>query len=286
MQHEIKELNDRLQQGVAEMERAKTAWEQQSAQQTRLESELREQVNKAKAASSAAESAFKEKEARCGQLEKELAGLQQAREDLQNRFTAGQQTTEKLQHEIKELQNGLGQQAAEKARLESEWREKINAANATVGQAEAALKEREAQNARLEKELTGLKQSRDELQNKFAAEQQAAAKSRQEIKELNDRLQQGVAELERAKAGLEQETAKRTRLEGEHQNLVAAREALNLELRGLRESQATRDAELRDKQKKLAEGLRENIQLLQLKLQEAEALGGDANGARGKSNAR
>ncbi|HTQ52275.1 MAG TPA: response regulator [Candidatus Acidoferrales bacterium] len=275
LQHEIKELNNRLQQGVAEMERAKTTWEQQSAQHTSLESELREQVNKTKAASSAAESAFKEKEAWCGQLEKELAGLQQAREDLQNKFTAGQQTAEKLQQEIKELNGRLQQGVADMER-----------AKAASGAAEAAFKEKEAQNARLEKELTGMQQSRDELQNKFAAEQQAAAKSRQEIKELNDRMQQAVAELERAKAGLEQETAKRTRLEGEHQNLVAAREALNLELRGLRESQATRDAELRDKQKKLAEGLRENIQLLQLKLQEAEALGGDANGARGKSNAR
>jgi CheY-like chemotaxis protein len=276
-QQEVKELQERVSQGMKELERSKTAWEQQTAERTRVEAELREQLNKAKTATGAAEAVLKEKEARCGQLEKEVAGVQQAREELQNKFTAGQQAAEKLQHEIKELQAGLGQQTAEKMRLESEWREKLNAANATTVRVETTLKEKEAQNAQLEKELAGLRQSRDELQNKVAAEQQAVAKSRQETKELDERLRQHIAELERARAGLEQESAKRTRLESEYQNLVAAREALNQELSGLRESQAARDVEMRDKQKKLAEGLRENIQLLQSKLQEAEAMGGDAH---------
>ena len=84
-------------------------------------------------------------------------------------------------------------------------------------------------------------------------------KSQQEIKELHEHLRQGGAELERTKAGLEQESAKRARLESDHKTVADAREALNLELRGLRESQAAREAELRDRQKKLAEGLRENI---------------------------
>jgi hypothetical protein len=44
---------------------------------------------------------------------------------------------------------------------------------------------------------------------------------------------------------------------------------------------------LRDKQKKLADGLRENIQMLQSKLQEAEAIGAGFTGAHsGKSSAR
>jgi len=128
----------------------------------------------------------------------------------------------------------------------------------------------------LEKELSGLRQVRDEFQNKFAAEQQATAKSQQEIKELQERLRQHSAELEHAKAGLEQESAKRARLESEYQNLEDAKAALNLELCGLRESQTARETELRDKQRKLAESLRENIQLLQLRLQEAETSNGDS----------
>jgi hypothetical protein len=49
-----------------------------------------------------------------------------------------------------------------------------------------------------------------------------------------------------------------------------------LELRELRESRAAYEAGVQEKQRKLAEGLRENIQLLQLRLQEAESLNGDS----------
>ncbi len=286
-QHEIKEL----QAGLG----------QQAAERMHLESEWREQLNAARTAVTKTETTLKEKEARCGQLEKELGGLQQVREELQNKFVAEQQAIAKAQQEIKELQErqrqgvaeleraktALEQQSAERTRLESEWREQLNAAKAATGQMEKAFKEKTSHCGQLETEMAGLQQARNELQNKFAAEQQATAKSQQEIKELNERLHQGATELERTKAGLEQESAKRARLESEHQSLMEAREALNLELRGLRESQAARESELRDRQRKLAEGLRENIQLLQSRLQEAEAFGGDSNGAtHGKSNGR
>jgi DNA-binding response OmpR family regulator/ribosomal protein L34E len=286
-QHEIKEL----QAGLG----------QQAAEKIRLESEWREQLNAAKASVTRTETTLKEKEARCGQLEKELGGLQQVRDELQNKFTTEQKAVAKAQQEIKELQErqrqsaaeleraktGLEQQSAERTRLESKWREQLNAAKTATGQMENALKEKASRCGQLETDLAGVQQARNELQNKFAAEQQATAKSQQEIKGLNERLQQSATELERTKAGLEQESAKRARLESEHQSLAAAREALNLELRGLRESQAAREAELRDRQRKLAEGLRENIQLLQSRLQEAEAFSGDSNGAiHGKSNGR
>jgi DNA-binding response OmpR family regulator len=416
-QQEIKELQTQLRQRAKELEHTKTTQEERTLQYTRSESELRDQVNKAKAASDAVELARKEKEMRCGQLEKEVAGLQQAREELQGKLAAGQQVAEKLQHEIKELQVGLGQQTAEKMRLETEWRGKFEAAAATAVRTETALKEKSTQNVQLEKDLTGLRKTKDELQDKltseqqaaeklqrahkeketrcgqlekevtglqkdvaglqkdrdelqtkfsaeqqaaeklqrahkeketrcgqlekevtglqkdrdelqtrfsaeqqaaekllrahkeketrcgqlekevaglqkdrdelqtrFSAEQQASTKSRQESKELGERLQQNITELERTKTGLEQESAKRTRLEAEQQNLFTAKEALNIELRALRETQAAREVEFRNKQKKLTDGLRENIQLLQSKLQEAEALGGDlASAPHGKS---
>ncbi len=286
-QHEIKELQASL--------------GQQAAERMRLESEWHEQLNAAKAAVTKTETALKEKEARCGQLEKELGGLQQVRDELQNKFTTEQQAVAKAQQDIKELQErqrqnvaelestkaALEKQSAERTRVEGEWREQLNAAKAATGQMENALKEKASHCGQLETELAGLQQARTELQNKFAAEQQTTAKFQQDVKELNERLHQSATELEHTKAGLEQESAKRAHLESEHQSLVAAREALNLELRGLRESQAAREAELRDRQRKLAEGLRENIQLLQSRLQEAEAFGGDANGAtHGKSNGR
>jgi CheY-like chemotaxis protein len=286
-QQEIKELRERLRQGTTEWERAKTTMEQQSAERTRLESEWREQLNAAKAAAGKTETVLKEKETRCNQLEKELAGQQQVRDELQNKFATEQQAIAKLQQEAKELKAGLEQQSAERTRLESEWREQLNTAKAAAGKTETVLKEKETRCNQLEKELAGQQQVRDELQNKFATEQQAVARSQQEIKELQEHQRQSSAELERTKAGLEQESAKRARLESEYQNLADAKEALNLELRGLRENQAAREVELRDKQKKLAESLRENIQLLQLRLQEAEAFNGDSGGvSNGKPNLR
>lgn len=261
-QQEIKAFQERQSQSAAELERTKTALEQQSAERTRLESEWREQLNTAKAAASQTGSVLKEKEARCGQLEKELAGLQQTRDELQTRLAAGQKTAEKLQLEIKELQAGLGQQTAERMRLESQWREQLNAVKAAAGQTETALKEKETRCGQLEKELTGLRQVRDELQGKFAAEQQTVKKSQQEIKELQEQMRQGGADLERAKAGLEQESAKRARLESDLKAMSDAREALNVELRGLR-----------DRQKKSVEGLRENMHHLQARLEELETAG-------------
>ncbi|HXR47453.1 MAG TPA: response regulator [Candidatus Limnocylindrales bacterium] len=282
-QQEIKAFQERQGQSAAELERARTALEQQSAERTRLESEWREQLNAAKTAVSQTGTTLKEKEVRCNQLEKELVGLQQTRDELQNKFATGQKTAEKLQQENKELQADLGQQTAERMRLESEWREQLKAAKVAVGQTETALKEKETRCGQLEKELTGLRQVREELQGKFAAEQQAVAKSQQEIKELQEHLRQGGADLERTKASLEQESAKRARLESDFKTVTDAREALNLELRSLRERQAAREAELRDRQKKFVEGLRENMHHLQAKLQEIETLGsnpGEASGGK------
>ena len=67
-QQEIKAFQDRQGQSAAELERARTA--------------------------------LKEKEVRCNQLEKELVGLQQTRDELQNKFATGQKTAEKLQQEL------------------------------------------------------------------------------------------------------------------------------------------------------------------------------------------
>ncbi len=270
---EIKELQERQHQGTAELERTKTALEQQSAERTRLESVWREQLNAATTTASQTGTALKEKEARCHQLEKESAGLQQLRDELQGKLATEQQATAKAQQEIKVLQADLGQQTAERMRLESEWREQLNAAKTAARQTETALKEKEARYGQLEKELTGLRQVRDELQGKFAAEQQAVTKSQQEIKELQEHLRQGGADLERTRASLEQESAKRARLESDYKTATDAKEALNLELRSLRERQAAREAEWRDRQKKLAEGLREDMRRFQAKLQEVEALG-------------
>jgi CheY-like chemotaxis protein len=266
------DIREGLRQSTAALEHAKASLEQESVERARLESQTRKQLNAAKVLIGQTETVLKENEARCSRLEEELAGLRRERDELQTKFVAEQQAAGKSQHELKELKTNLENQSAQRVRLETEWREQLDAAKATAGQKEMVLKEREARCGQLEKDLAGLQQVHDEVQNKFSAEQQAVTKSKQEIKELQERLRQGGTELERAKNGWEQESAKRARMESDYKIMVDAQEALDLELRGLRERQAARETELQDKQRKLAEGLRESIQLFQLRLQEAENL--------------
>jgi DNA-binding response OmpR family regulator len=283
-QKEIKELEETARQNSAELKTAKASLEELSAERARLESELRDQLNTAKETASEAETALKESAAQCAKLEEKLAGLGQVRDDLQAKFTAAQQAAAKSRQESKELQKRLRlrtaelkranvrieQQSAERTRLESEWTEQLNTATAATGQAETVLKESEARCSQLDQELAGLRQAHDELQSRFAAGQEEAARSQQHITELEERARQRTAELKRAKAGLEEQSAQRARLESEYRTLAEAKEALSLELGQLRDSHASREAELRDKNKKMVEVLRESVLLLQERIQDTE----------------
>jgi CheY-like chemotaxis protein len=289
-QQAARELQERLNQVNTELERSQANLKQLSAERARLETEWRGQLEATKATLGQKETILKEKEARWGQLEKELAGLQQAQSELRSKFAGEQQAAAKSQQAAREFQERLNQantelersqaalkqQSEERTRLEAEWREQMSAAKTAIAQAEKTLAEKTTRCGQLETKLVELQQAQDEFQNKLAVEQEKAAKSLKESKELQERLQQGVAELERARAAWEQESAKRAHWESECQNLSKARETLNLELRELRESRAAYEAGVQEKQRKLAEGLRENIQLLQLRLQEAESLNGDS----------
>jgi chromosome segregation ATPase len=184
--------------------------------------------------------------------------------------------------EMEQAKASLDQQSAERAHLEAELREQLNAAKAADAQTEAILKEKEARCGLLEAELAGLRQTHDELQGKCTVEQEAVAKSQQELQELQEHLRQNTGELEQAKAGLEQQSAEQRHLESEYQNLAHGMEALNLELCRLRERQTAREAELRDKQRNLVEALRENVVLLQASLQsECESSNGESGSVPG-----
>jgi DNA-binding response OmpR family regulator len=75
---------------------AKGGQEQESVDRARLESKWREQLSAAKTFVERAETILKEKEARCNQLEKEVAELRQMGVELQNRFATGQQAVAKM----------------------------------------------------------------------------------------------------------------------------------------------------------------------------------------------
>jgi len=238
-QRDNKDLESRLTQTASELERAKAGVQQQSSERNRLETELREQLTVAKEMAGKAETALKDKETWCGDLEKELANLQKSRDELLNKFMSLEQVAEKAQKDAKDFEGrlsqatteldraraGVQQQSAERTRLESDLREQLTAAKETAERAETELKEKEAWCAALERELGGLRRTREELQGKVTAAQQSSEKARQELRELQDKFSQSSAELGRAKAGVEQQSAERTRLESDLREQLAATKA-------------------------------------------------------------
>src|SRR5262249_57905802 len=116
----VKELEARLGLRAGDLERAKTELERQGQEQARVEADLRRQLETATTAAKQGQEAHKQAQSRCGQLEEELAGLRQAREQLNTQFTKEQQTTAESGKRVKELEAQVGQRAAELERAKSE----------------------------------------------------------------------------------------------------------------------------------------------------------------------
>jgi CheY-like chemotaxis protein len=286
---EIKGLRERVGQLTAELDQVRAAQAQQSAERTSREAELREQLETAQTASGQSQGLLKDKEARCAQLEEQLAAAQRERNEVQAQFTAVQQAATNRELEIKGLKDRVGQltadleqaraaqaqQSAERTSREAELREQLETAKIASGQSQGLLKDKEARCAQLEEQLAGIRRERDEFEGKWTAEQQAAATAQQETRDLRDQIARLTTDLTQAKSIEEQQAADRTRLESEIRSLTEAEEALRVELAAARERRAFQDGEIRDKQKKLLDVLRENILLLEGSLQ----IEGPATGA-------
>jgi len=255
------DLENRLRENTAELERVKVDRDKTAEQQASLESELRGQLDTAKAAAERAEAALKEKAAQCTQVENDLVSLRQTRDELNGKLTAEQQTVAQSRQRGEELENRLRESgaelerfkaerdhhAAEQARLESQLRAQLDSAKAAAGRAEAALEEEAARNVgfeerlrifgnslrqeeaehnqRFEEELVALRQSRGELSGKLADEQQEAAASRRRSEELEHRLHGNAGELERVKAELHQQAEERAGVEAQLREQLNAAQA-------------------------------------------------------------
>src|SRR5262249_43358089 len=114
---------------------------------------------------------------------------------------------------------------------EVELRVQLDAAKQSAEETEKALKEEVLRNQKLEdrlqnlvstlkaeqsersqrfaEQLHSLREERDDLDGKLAAEQQTGAGSLQRTKELEERLMQNAAEVERARAESERQAAER-----------------------------------------------------------------------------
>ncbi|HTL17886.1 MAG TPA: hypothetical protein VL793_11660, partial [Patescibacteria group bacterium] len=172
-------------------------------------------------------------QARCAELEQEVAALRQALEGLNGGFAEPQQSSPELTAQVQELEFRLAQQAEELAkqkeeqqRAESELRQQLEARNSNDEQAEAARQQAEARCAQLEQELNKERQEREALASKTAHEQKNGAQRAKAngngsvsdegwaglpANELEQQVRQGVAALAKATAELAKERGERQR---------------------------------------------------------------------------
>src|SRR6266567_1981424 len=160
-------------------------------------------------------------------FEQQLTSLQQVRDELSGELKSEQQATAQSRQRSDDLENRLRENTAEleriktdrdktaeqQASLESELRGQLDTAKAAAERADAALRQQAAQCRQVEHDLVSLRQARDELNGKLTAEQQAAVQSRQRGEELENRLRESAAELERFKAERDHHAAEQACLE-------------------------------------------------------------------------
>ena len=227
------ELERNLGEKVAEVQRAQSSLESQSAERGRLESDLRAQLEAAKSAAQKADTAREEQAAQRSRLDEELAGLRRKHEELDAKWKAEQRAVEESRRRIAELERTVGERASElqrtqatfenqsveRGRLESELRTQLEAAKSAAQKAEAARQEQTTQHGRLQEELNALRKNHGEVAAKCTTAQGAAEESKRRIAELEKSLRESATELQRAKAALDsqatEQTAQRARLEKE-----------------------------------------------------------------------
>jgi len=184
-------------------------------------------------------------QARCAELEQELAAVRQALDDFNGSFSQQQQAAAEAGKYVEELEQRLSQNTAEreKHRQEQEQaqanlRQQLEAANATKQETEAARQQ-------LEQELGLLRQQQQELASKLSQEQKAGAEASARLKQLETKRQeaeaaagsdpeqqirQGVSALARVTAELAKERGERQRSEQRTAELNERLQALHHDL--------------------------------------------------------
>src|SRR5438309_1077844 len=258
-QKEREELSARPLSGGTELDRVRTALEQERQQRQRLEKKLQEMAAPQAvmsreqsvddlpgrftaptgAATGARESnttqsrADEELKQQLQAMSAEAAGLREAlekkqkeREELVGRIFADGA-------ELEQVRTALEQERQQRQQLETSLQEMTaNQAGQVVEPKPVGTESSEQWNAtetaRLEdgprsirEELTGLQQQRDELSSQLVLAQQAAAGSQQHSTGLETRLWETTEDLERARIELEQERAQRQQLETSLQEMTA-----------------------------------------------------------------
>lgn len=234
------ELEHRLSESATEIDRLKIALDQHLAERGSIEAELRNQLQAAQTAAEKAELACQEERARSLHSTEEIESLRHARDELTARLADDHDAAEASRRRSEEREKQLRQSAAELERLASELErqvqergsvaaaltEQLKAARDAAEKAEAAYKEEADRGILFQLEAARLSAAREELNRKLAEHELSVVESRNRSEELEWRLTQSNAELERAKAELERRGAERSSLESQlRDQLNAAKEA-------------------------------------------------------------
>lgn len=263
------QFESRLGESAAHLQRVQAELHDHADGRAAVESDLKAQLAVAKAAAEQAQTVLRERAVQPTGFERELDNLRQERHEIHARFMAEQQAGAKAKRRIKDLEKQLREgatgfasvkielekRATERGRLESELRAQLEAAKGAAEKADTARQEEATRAGRLAEQLDSLRQMHDELNAKWATEQQTVEESRRRIEELESRLRESASELGRARAALDNQAEARSLSDTTGNKAAGIKEDFGLELCRLRENEAAHLAELSELERRVREGV-------------------------------
>jgi chromosome segregation ATPase len=236
---------------ITDSKRANAELEKLNAERQRAESQWKEQLDAASATKARLEASLAEALEHRSRFEQEAAKLRQERDDLRAKFVAELQAAAQSQQlaaegkgqssrnaaDTKRANAELEKLSAEHKRAETQWREKLEAANTLKARLESTLRETLERHKQLEQDAAKLRQERDDFQARLTAEQQAAAQFKQREQEFEAQSRKFTGDLDQAKAEAERRECTHSELRGQ---LEAAKQAVDSANTALKEEAARR----------------------------------------------
>jgi CheY-like chemotaxis protein len=260
-QKEHDEIAQQLQEALSSKQDLEKQLSEQSISQESLAasfSDFREQLDASRSAFERKEADYQQEVAQNERLKEEVIGLRQLSDELTEKLTIEQKTSvnltrrrDDLERELRENADTLQAQAAALNREEMDWRGQIDASQKKAEQAEAAQQEEANRVRQLEEQLTRLRQAHEEIENKLADQQRIVDETKLSHEEIDLRFREQAAELQQARAALENQAESNSNLP----RLDSHQEEPRVELQRLREIEATFEAERSESEQRVREGV-------------------------------
>jgi chromosome segregation ATPase len=253
-------LTDRLSANTTELERLRTEFEEQAAERARAEAKWREQLAAEQARRAEIEQRSGKATEGTSQLQEELFALRRERDELKARPATGNSTDTGFKRRAEELQARLDQNTAELERVQSEldaqlaereqadaqWRAQLESEKSRKREMEASWSAVVERNIKFDEELTSLRRTHDELLAQVSAEQSGADESRHRAVELEARLSENAAELERVTAALAAQQDEHSRADSARDQQLEAEKAQKQEIETAWATAVARNQELEE----------------------------------------